>query len=362
MPNITPFLSRHKYIVALLAFAAVNVLVSCFYIGYSREFVGDAITYRDAANFLQGGQSVGAVPMNRVLTTPLFLYLSIFFNSFLHNFALSTSLLNIIFYFGCVLGFYFLAREIYGARAGFLASILFSFNYYVMEPSNARLADMGGWLFFILATYFAVKYINSSDKKHYFWSIAMSAVGVLFKEYGGLGLINLILLILVSDWQNKRKIKDIFLAGLVFFAVLASYHAFVFLKYHYTYLDWYVFVHNASAVPGFQAKGFAVLIKVLGWLFTFGWLAFLLGLKEEFVARDFKRIKILLALLPITLTFYIWPAIAQRLAVIFMMWLALIAGFGLSRVKWYLLYPFLGVYIWFNWNIKFLIEKINLPF
>jgi hypothetical protein len=109
-------------------------------------------------------------------------------------------------------------------------------------------------------------------------------------------------------------------------------------------------------------KTLILLIKILGWLFSFGWLAFCFGLWQEWKIKDKRRLKILVALLPMTLTFYIWPAITQRLAVMFMMWLSLVAGFGLSKVKWYMLYPFLGLYIWFNYNIKFLIDKINLPF
>lgn len=362
MVMIKNFFVKNKFIVALLVFAIINILISYFYIGYDHRLVKDATTYFDAAQFLQGGQPAGVVPMNRVLTTPIFLYLSIFINSFLHDFSLSFSILNIIFYIGCVLGFYYLAREIYSDKAAFFGSALFSFNYYVIDPSNAHLADMGGWLFFVLATYFAVKYINDLNKKNYFLSVALSVVGVLFKEYGGLGLINLILLILVSDLGNKQKIKDILLAASMFFGVLASYHLFVFLRYHYSYLDWYLFVHSASSVPGYEAKSFILFVKILGWLFSLGWIAFCFGLKEELAERNLKRIKILLALLPITLTFLIWPAITQRLAVMFMMWLALIAGFGLSRVKWYLLYPFLSAYVWFNYNINFLIDKINLPF
>ncbi len=88
----------------------------------------------------------------------------------------------------------------------------------------------------------------------------------------------------------------------------------------------------------------------------------LYGVWHEWKIKDWRRIKILLALLPVTLTFYFWPAITQRLAVMFMMWLAMIAGFGLSRLKWYWLYLFLAVYILFNFNINILIKIINLPF
>ncbi len=144
---------------------------------------------------------------------------------------------------------------------------------------------------------------------------------------------------------------------------IISYHLFIYFQYHVSYFDKFTNVTVTSASnPDYQSKSLVLFVKILGWLFSFGWLAFLFGAWEEYKIRDERRLKILIACFPGTLTFLMWPAITQRLAVILMLWLSLIAGFGLSRVKWYILYPFLGMYICFNYNIKFLLDKINLPF
>lgn len=355
------FLTKHKYIIALLALAVISALVSYFYIGYNHELERDAKEYFEAARFLQGNPVNGQMQLGRVLTTPLFLYISIFINYFFDDFSVSFSVVNIIFYFLFILAFYFLALEIYKEKkVAFLSSFFVVFNYYVIDPSNAHLADMGGWFFFTLSTFLAVRYINAFNRKFYYLSIFFAAVGVFYKEYGGLALGNLALLICISNISWKQKIKDILIASVLVLAPLLSFHALIYLKYHFLYLARYsgVISMASSEAP----KNFILLIKILGWLFSFGWLAFCLGLWEEFRAMDKNRLKILLALLPVTLTFYIWPAITQRLAVMLMMWLALVSGFGLSRVKWYLLCPFLGIYAWFNYNIKFLLDKINLPF
>lgn len=357
------FFIKNKYLLLISAFAILNIFVAYFYIGYQPELKKDAVEFFEAARFLQGDPVSDRMQLGRIITAPLFLYASILADKIFNDFSASFSAVNIIFYIFCVLAFYFLALEIYKEkRIAFLGSVLVAFNYYVIDPSNAHLADMSSWFFFVLSTFLAVKYINTLNRKFYYLSIIFAVIGVLFKEYGGLALGNLVLLIGVSDIPWKRKLKDCLIAIVLVLAPLLSFHAFIYLKYHYLYFDKFLNVEAASSIPGFEPKSFGLLVKILGWLFSFGWLAFLFGAREELKIKDPKRLKILLAILPVTLTFYIWPAITQRLAVIFMFWLALIAGFGLSKIKWYLLYPFLGAYIWFNYNIKFLIDKINLPF
>ena len=359
------FIIKNKQLSALIVFIVISIFVSYFYIGYTSGFGSDASEFRDAGVFLsQGGEVSRVVLMNRVIPSPLFLYTSIGLNVFLKDFSVSFSVINVFFYILCVIAFYFLVLEIYKEKkVAFISSLLVLFNFYVIDPGNAHLADMGGWFFLILSTYLAIKYTDTFNKKYFYLSILFAVIGFFFKEYGGLGLINLGLLILLSNLPKKQKIKDILLAVVLSSVPIISYHIFAYFHYHVSYFDKFINVTVTSpSNPSYQSKSLVLLIKILGWLFSFGWLAFLFGVWKEFKIKDERRLKILIACFPATLTFLIWPAITQRLAVILMLWLALTAGYGLSRVKWYLLYPFLGLYIWFNYNIKFLIDKINLPF
>src|SRR3989344_673546 len=359
------FIIKNKTFVFLALFVILNIFVSYFYIGYRPEFGSDATEFRDAGVFLsQGGEVSREVLMNRVIPSPLFLYTSIGLNFFLGDFAFSFSVVNIIFYILCAFAFYFLALEIYKEKkVAFISTLLVIFNFYVIDPGNAHLADMSGWFFLIFSTYLAIRYVSTFNRKFYYLSILSAVVGFFFKEYGGLGLINLALLILISGLPRKQKIKDVLGAVVLSIIPIFSYHIFAYFQYHVSYFDKFINVTtNSPSNPDYQSKSFVLLVKILGWLFSFGWFAFLFGAREELKIKDKKRLMILLACLPATLTFLIWPAITQRLAVILMFWLSLVAGFGLSRVRWYILYPFLGLYIWFNYNIKFLIDKINLPF
>lgn len=362
---IKDFLIRNKYIVLLILFAVLSIFVSYFYIGYSPNFGSDASEFRDAGVFLsQGGEVSRDVLMNRVIPSPFFLYTSIGLNYFIKDFSISFSVINVLFYILCVLAFYVLALEIYREKkVAFMSTLLVLFNFYVIDPGNAHLADMSGWFFLIISTYSAIRYIDTSERKFFYMSLLLSTFGFFFKEYGGLGLINLALLIMLSDFPVKKKIKDVLTAVVLSAIPIVSYHIFAYLQYHVSYFNKFINVKVSSpSDPKYQSKSLVLLIKILGWLFSFGWIAFIFGAYKEWKIKDKRRLKILIACFPATLTFLIWPAITQRLTVILMFWLALTAGFGLSKVRWYVLYPFLAIYIWFNYNIKILIDKINLPF
>ena len=357
------FFVKNRYPILLLLFVVLSILVSYFYIGYSPELKKDAAQYLEAANYLsRGGQITTSSLLNRVLTNPAFVYSSILINYFVKDFSSSFAVVNIIFYILLIFAFYFLALEIYKEkRVAFLGSILVAVNYYIIDPTMSHMSDMGGWFFFVFSTYWAIKYFNALNRKFYYYSVLVASIGVFFQEYGGLALVNLALLILFSNFSNKQKIKDIIRAGLLFMIPLLSWHLIFYFKYHLTYFDRMLDAAFMGLTDA-ETRGLILLIKIFGWLFSFGWLAFLFGVREELKIMDKNRLKILLATLPIAFLFLIWPVYTQRIAVVLMMWLSLVAGFGLSRVKWYLLYPFLGIYIWFNYNIRFLLDKINLPF
>jgi hypothetical protein len=102
---------------------------------------------------------------------------------------------------------------------------------------------------------------------------------------------------------------------------------------------------------------------VLGWVYLAGWLIFLYGLWQEKKHFDRTRAKVLLALLPASLFFLLWPSFTQRLAFIFVPWLALISGFGLSKIKHqWLVVGIIIVYILINYNTHILTRVINLGF
>jgi len=349
---------KSKYFL-LYALAVLNLVVALYVIEIS-FWSSDSETYLSAMKFLQGDR-LSKIPYNRLITTPFMLYASIFFGYFTGGLFKGMLAVNLIFYFLIIYVFYKLAFEIcQDNKTAFLSSVLFLGNYAIYNFGIAYTADMGGWFFFILSSLLALKYYNNKNKKFYYLAIIAAGIGVLFKEYGALGIISLAMLILISNFSSIKKFKEIIIAGLLFAVIPIFYNILFYLKFHYSYLDWYFF--NISAHG--QSYGLILLIKVLGWVYLAGWPIFAYGLLQEKKYFNRQRAYILAALLPASLAFLAWPALTQRIAFIFVPWLALISGFGLSKIKNnYLVAAILIIYIIINYSITpFLIKVINLPF
>ncbi|MFH1255409.1 MAG: glycosyltransferase [bacterium] len=345
----------------------INFLAARFYMNKPPFIFADSKSYYQAMMFLKGLPVEGVLPLNRLLTTPLMLDVSLFLNNFIGDLYSSMLAANIVFYCLITAIFYKLAYLIYKSRAAaFAGSVLFLSNYYIINFGLAYLSDMGGWMFFALSTLFAVKYFQTKSDKFYYLSVFSSSFGFLFKEYGAVGIASLGMLILFSAMPWRKKIKKIIFAGLLFAAAPIIYHVFFYWRFHYSYFDWYLFNMGKYVYSGnFSSLSYRLFlsIKVLGWLFSLGWPVLVCGLYQEKKHFDKDRAKILLCLLPASFMFFLWPALDQRIAFIFVLWLALIAGFGLSKIrnKYFVVFVLLA-YILINYNIKYLLEIINLPF
>ncbi len=353
---------RLNFLVVLLAI--LILVVARFYLGLP-EIQKDTKTYINAMNFLSGQEVGGEVYYNRILTSPLMLELTLFFKEAAGSLLKSMLGINIIFYFLLIYFYFKLAQEVYKKSfAPYFCTILLLSSYPLFTFGTAYLVDMGGWFFFILSTYFAVKYFNTSKRTFFISSILASSIGILFKEYAILGIVNLGFLIIASNVPWKEKLLKIFKAGILFSIIPLIYHIFIYYKYHYSYFDWYFYnVNIYGPESAVTHTGFIILIKILGWLYLAGWPIFFYGLWQEKKHFSKKRARILLALLPASLTFLAWPALTQRIAFIFVPWLALISGFGLSKIKnKYLLFLIILLYILVNIHIKYLIKIINVPF
>lgn len=372
MNRIVNFIKSHYFLIFLLAVA--NLLVAFFVVRYPLRLNGDAPSYLNAMKFIQGkeydkaayGWETGVVLRARILTTPLMLYSSIFAGKLAGGEYKGMLLINIIFYFLIIYIFYKLVYLIYQNHlVASLSGILFFTNYCMNNYGVTFRTDMAGWFFFLLATFFAVRYFKRQDGKYYYLSIFASAVGVLFKEYGALGMISLGILILFLPIDFKEKLKDIFKAAGLFLIIPLFYHLFIYFRFHFSYFDWYGFAYkgmiNNPFLPGTDWN-VILLVKVLGWLFLAGWPIFVWGLYQEHKNFDKARAEILLAILPASLVFLAWPALTQRIAFIFVPWLALISGFGLSKIKnRYLVISILVIYVLVNYFTRpWLLSIINL--
>ena len=359
----------------LFALATINLLIVFTFLAQPLELNGDAPTYLAAMQFLQGkevdqslcGEDTDILVKTRILTTPLMLYGSIFFSKFTGSEYKGMFLINIIFYFLIIYVFYELVYLIYkNSQIALLSSILFFGNYCLYHYGTTYRTDIGGWFFFLLATLLAVKYFkNSESNKFYYLAILSASIGVLFKEYGALGMIPLGILILFLPNNFFSKLFKILKAAFLFLIIPGLYHLFIYLQYGFSYLDWYGFsysgVINNPSAPGIDWS-ILLLAKVLGWLFLVGWPIFAWGLYQEYKNFDKQRAKILLAILPASLSFLAWPGLTQRIAFILVPWLAMISGYGLSKIKSKYLIVFIVVlYMLVGYLTRpWLLQMINL--
>ncbi|MBU4347931.1 glycosyltransferase family 39 protein [Patescibacteria group bacterium] len=337
--------------------------MSVFYISPGYEIAKDAVTYHEAVRFLEGDLVDGRPIYNRLLTTPLMLLSATVVDFFANNIYGSMAVVNILFYFLIVIVFYKLVFEIFkDSKIAIFSSILFFCNYYIINIENAFLTDMAGRFFLILTSLLAVKYFLRQENIYYYLAILSSAVGVFFKEFGGLGIISLACLIFLSEISWKEKIKKTLMAGALFLIPLLIYHLWFYFYFNFSYFNWYQYAVDAYVYDS-AVHGFVPFIKVMGWLFLAGWPIFLFGLCKVFTNLDIKNKVILLGLLPASLSFFAWPVFMQRTAFILVPWLSLIAGYGLSFIKnKYIIIILLGFYLLVNYNIERLLPIINLSF
>ena len=189
----------------LLVLATINLLVAFFFVRYPLQLNGDSPSYLAAMKLMQGqeydqalyGADTEKFVRSRILTTPLTLYSTIFVSKFFGDEYSALLYLNLVFYFLIILVFYNLVKEVYQNKlVAFLGTILFFTNYCLYNYGVTYRTDLGGWFFFILGSWLAVKYYRlPQQEKYYYWSILSAAVGVLFKEYGALSLITLVILL-----------------------------------------------------------------------------------------------------------------------------------------------------------------------
>ena len=351
----------------LFLLAAVSLLVAFFLVKTPLSGNGDFPSYLEAMKFLKGESYNEEFILNRVLISPLMLYASIFFGYFTGSDSSGMMAVNIIFYFLIIFVFYRIVELIYKSKkVALLSSILFFANYCMFNYGTTYRVDISSWFFFLLSTFFALKYYYSrlEDKKSFYLSILSASIGVLFKEYGLLGMFSLSFLILLSQVSFKEKIKKVFQAGSLFIIIPGLYYLLFYYKFNYSYLHWYFqninwYINDPETAT--SQYGFVLLIKVLGWLFLVGWPIFIWGLYQEYKNFDKTRAKVLLAILPASLSFLVWPALTQRIAFIFVPWLALISGYGLSKIKSkYIIIVILLIYVVVNYLTRpWLLKMIN---
>lgn len=361
MAYIGTFIKINKRYLIIFLLAVLNLFFIYFFFDFPKinadtpGYIEAIVHFREKSDVIDN--------INRLLTTPLMLIsmvvLSNLFNGDLYSGML---LINLVLYFLTIYVYYKLSFDLFkDLKAAVFSTLLVLFNFCFYSFGPTYYADIGGWFFYILGTFFAFKYVQTKGNLYYYLSVASAVVGIFFKETGALSILTLVLLILFSsNYSRQLKFKKILLAVVLFSIIPLLYHLWFYGHFHYSYFDWRNYVHSITyADYQYQTtiNYFVLLIKVLIYLFSFGWMLFLLGLRQIKKDKNWELGKTFLILIPSSLLFLAYPALTARLSFVILPWLSLIAGYYLAKIKnKFLVIVFLLLYMIFNYLVMFKLE------
>jgi 4-amino-4-deoxy-L-arabinose transferase-like glycosyltransferase len=239
--------------------------------------------------------------------------------------------------------FYFLAIILIAKITFYLyqneAQVVFACLLFMSGPpiiffGLSYLTDMGGWLFFILAIWLFLKYIKNKkiESKLLFLLGLIIGTGFLFKESSVAGLIFILFYLLITKGNlniiKRAKLFIFLMLGGLLPILISTLIIGIFTRY--TFLDW--FIHNWRSSEKEYFNILNTFIQV-GATFTIGWLYFLWGAVHEFREKNQHRAKVLLALLPSSICWLVWPSIATRFIYIASPLVSMVGSYGLMKIK-----------------------------
>ncbi|MBN2094137.1 MAG: glycosyltransferase family 39 protein [Candidatus Zambryskibacteria bacterium] len=336
------------------------------------QIAGDSFHYTDSIEVLKTGIVPEEFMPMMIVSTYLGLQSIMFFDLFTNSFKVSWLLLNGIFYVFMGLSAYLLIKEMFGDKlTAFLGALFLVVNYAVVVFGLAYMMDMGGWFFYMVSLYFSYKYFkndNESDKWLYLSSVLVG-LGGLYKEYAFVAYVVIFGIIIFRDWTDWLKIlKKVIITGCISFGPFLLLNIYGFLKFDYTYLDWFLEQKKYS----FQNKTLE-FIKSFGSIFNFGWLLFFPGfylllnrtknmIKSKIINRDLIFIWLVIFS---CISVLLWPVVT-RVLFITMPAAILVSSLFIKKLsrnlRLCITLPILALYMISSYFMdSFILDFVNLP-
>jgi hypothetical protein len=309
-------------IAIIIALASFSILFRVNFPGINQ---GDTQSYVDTAHLFEG-QTIDNITYHRVLK-PLVPY-SMLLISAITGMSLNEALLtqSIIFYFALALVmFYFLKIFFENKYLALTGTILYITAYPMLRSGISMLTDTGAWFFFVISIIAIYKYYLKPTNKNFLVSVALVALGFLWKEYHALAATLFGLIIL---FHPKLKLKDKITKEIIyvvlFLILFLPWQLYAYYKFGYSYFDLYTSPARYSSI--------IVVYFILKSLFAtmlLGWALVPIGL------RNWKKMSldqrfILRNLLLVSLLVFVWGSIDSRLYFIGVVPLIILAVRGLE--------------------------------
>jgi dolichyl-phosphate-mannose-protein mannosyltransferase len=309
-PRFTLFVFSSALFLALLAIAILPAA--------THPLGGDSPTYLAAIRVLDGAPGPPGFVPNRLMTAFGSLESIRFSRAIFGNVYAGWIILNCAFYVGTVLVFARLLLLLFEEESvAALGALFLAGNYDFLVFGVHYLVDIGGWMFFSIAMLFLARYAKGHLHRDLVCAFGSVALGAVFKEYALVALAPIWTFLL---WETRFSlslfIRRALPLSLLSFIPIALVHFWVFVRFGYTYVDWFAFNHQKY---GYHHSLVAWIVNVLK---CFGYAMNLLGpiallggylfLKGEEVTSERLRVFVVALALSV-LPLFAWPTITERL-------------------------------------------------
>ncbi len=298
---------RNNYLIILMVLACLNAAGILYFFSEPIER-SDTVRYVQTIEYFWGGAEA---PSLSNLVKPLSMVTAALFAP-LTGPRGALFLQNLLFYFASIILVFKIIKLLYSnERQAFFGAVLFMTSFPMLENSLSFLTDMAGWFFLILAVYLALNFYRKPSLKLTLIAGFLSGIGFLFKESGVGGAIFFNSLLLFSNkfrWPDKIKYGFIF-SLCVILPILISV-ALILNIFHYSYFDWY------RANLGSSNKDYTLqnILQQMLVMFLLGWIFVVRGAWQEWktLRGGGERKPILLAMIPLFFTGFLWPMPVAR--------------------------------------------------
>lgn len=358
-------LKHYKFEIILLIILAINFFL--IYLVFDFRLGGD--DFIEPARFVLGEE--GAQPNRQFFIRPLGTLMTAGLAQFMDVYQ-AAILKNLVFYLLTPFLLFYAADYFFkNKRTAFYSAIFYATAFPYLKFSLNYMVDIVSWFFLVLSIFLTLKYLSLTRENNnqktanliLYLNPIICFLGFLVKESGGIGIIFFVLaILLVSNLSFKQKIKKIFIISAIFLLFVFLFQVFITYKY-----DDNLIKASQWASQSYLEKSYSItnIFKKIIALFSIGWLYVAIGIYKIFKAKDKRKILILLALVPGSLLFLIWPYQAERLMYIIGPLLALLAaaGIALKQNGWHYRLAeicFLILFIIFNYSIDYLVRNYDL--
>lgn len=348
------------FVACVLATSATSILL------INHAITGDAPSYLEAMEVMQGGDIPPDFVPNRILTSSLAIESISLFTKIFGSVKVGWATLDIVFFFILSIVFYKLIFDVFDShKTALLAGLFLITNYAMVVFALDYGVDVGGWAFYVMSLYLTLKYVKMGDRNILLYSALCIGIGGLFKEYALLATIPIAVVLLYENWLHPITIiKKGIVPALISLAPLTIVYLIVFLKFDYTYIDWisygsesYVYTSKITE----YIKSFGSLFNLLAPIVAIGAYCFVRYGKE--VLPDIRMRVFVISVALSSLPVFVWPAITQRVLFITVPAVLLVASFAFKRYEkyWIAFWVVLIVYTTINFTMdSFILPNVNI--